>query len=335
MIAAAASWRFDAIGTGWGVVTERPLPAPVRDAVTARIEAFDREWSRFRADSAVSALARDGGSIPAPADAVAMLDAFAAVSDATAGAVNPFVGASLEALGYGADYSLRAGGPVAAPGDWRERLGWADGRLTLREPAPVDVGALGKGRLVDLVLEIVAASVTGDVCVDASGDLAVRGRPQRIGLEHPYDARRAIGVWEVTDAALCASAINRRAWPSATGETLHHVLDARTGQPVRTIAATWAVAPEAMTADAIATALFFDGGAQLAHEWGVEWVRMTTDGRVEWSPGCGADLFVGTDAGGRSAPGPRPTGPVRTEPGPRPAGGVRTEPGPRPNSLEA
>ena len=88
-------------------------------------------------------------------------------------------------------------------------------------------------------------------------------------------------MWEVTDAALCASATNRRAW----GDGLHHVLDARTGQPVRTIAATWAVAPTAMRADALATALFFDGGPRLAHEWGIEWVRMTTDGRVEWSPG--------------------------------------------------
>ena len=70
------------------------------------------------------------------------------------------------------------------------------------------------------------------------------------------------------------------------------MLDARTGEPVRTIAATWAIADAAMHADAIATALFFDGGAELAHEWNVEWVRMTTDGRVEWSPGSTAELFT-------------------------------------------
>ncbi len=114
------------------------------------------------------------------------------------------------------------------------------------------------------------------------------GAPQRIGLEHPFDTRRAIGVWEVTEGALCASATNRRAW----GDGLHHVLDARTGQPVRTIAATWAVADSAMRADAIATALFFEGGPRVAHEWGVQWVRMTTAGSVEWSPECGADLFT-------------------------------------------
>ena len=46
-------------------------------------------------------------------------------------------------------------------------------------------------------------------------------------------------------------------------------------------------------ADAIATALFFDGGPRLAHEWGIQWVRMLTDGRVEYSPGSTAELFSG------------------------------------------
>lgn len=109
----------------------------------------------------------------------------------------------------------------------------------------------------------------------------------RIGLEHPYDPTKAIGVVELQDAALCASAVNRRAW----GDGLHHVLDARTGVPVRTWAATWAIASDAMRADAVATALFFDGGTELAADWGVEWVRMSTDGRAERSAGCPAELF--------------------------------------------
>lgn len=306
MSAVPASWRFDAIGTTWEIVTERPLPEEVRREVTTRIDAFDRAWSRFRDDSDVSALAGGAASLPSPEDAAPMLDALAAVSEATGGAVNPLVGDSLDALGYDAQYSFDDAGPLAAPFDWRVRLTWQDGRLALTEPATVDVGALGKGRLVDLVLGILILTESGDLTVDAGGDLVVRGRPQRIGLEHPFDPRRAIGVWEVTDAALCASAINRRAWPSARGSTLHHVLDARTGQPVRAIAATWAVAADAMTADAIATSLFFDGGPRLAHEWGVEWVRMTTDGRVEWSPGCRAELFVRPDVGPVTAPVSRP-----------------------------
>lgn len=282
------TWRFDAIGTRWRIDTGTPLTPAVRAAVTALIETFDATWSRFRDDSLVRALARQPGTVPAPVDATAMLDAFAALSDATDGAVNPLIGDSLASLGYDADYTLRSRGPRATPADWQSRLAWDDASLTLAAPAQIDVGALGKGRLVDLLHAGVAAAVPGPVVVDAGGDLAVHGTTERIALEHPFDPRRAVGVWEVTDAALCASAVNRRAW----GDGLHHVLDARTGHPVRTIAATWAVAETAMWADGLATALFFDGGPALAARSGVAWVRMTTDGRLEWSPRCPAELFT-------------------------------------------
>ena len=285
----AATWEFDAIGTHWRIDTAADLPTDARAAVDRVVDVFDSAWSRFRADSVVSVLARGGGPVPAPADAPAMLEAFEELSVATSGAVNPLVGASLERLGYDATYSLRAGEPLAAPTDWSTRVRWRDGSLTLDEAAMIDVGALGKGRLVDVVARTLEPWTGGLAVIDASGDLLIAGTTQRIGLEHPFDPKRAIGVWEVTDAALCASASNRRAW----GDGLHHVLDARTGVPVRAVAATWAVADTAMRADAVATALFFDGGDELAHRWGVEWVRMLTNGRVEWSNGCSAELFTG------------------------------------------
>jgi thiamine biosynthesis lipoprotein len=60
---------------------------------------------------------------------------------------------------------------------------------------------------------------------------------------------------------------------------------------VRAFAATWALAETAMRADALATALFFDGGPELAASWNAHWVRMRTDGRVEWSPGFTGEVF--------------------------------------------
>ncbi|MFC4138893.1 MULTISPECIES: FAD:protein FMN transferase [unclassified Microbacterium] len=280
------TWRFDAIGTVWEVETEERLGAQERVAVSAVIDRFDAEWSRFRADSVVSRIAA-GGRVPAPADAAAMLGLYRELSDATAGAVNPLTGASLVALGYDASYSLVPSAARPAPEDWTRALQWTDAALSLEVPAVIDVGALGKGRLVDLVLaELVR--VDGRVVVDAGGDLAVRGGSIRVALEHPYDTSRAVGVVEVRDRALCASATNRRAW----GDGLHHVLDARTGLPVRRWAATWALAPDAMLADAATTALFFDGGPAFADARGIPWVRMATDGRMQASPGFLGELFL-------------------------------------------
>lgn len=281
-------WRFEAIGTQWEIETETELPGSTRRAVDETVERFDREWSRFRSDSAVTRIGRDGGVLSA-ADAGIMLDAYHELSEATAGAVNPLVGESLSALGYDASYSLTSSGPRPAPASWTDRLEWDSKSLRLTGSGTVDVGALGKGRLVDLVLASLA-DVPGSVVVDAGGDLRARGAEVRVALEHPIDPAKAIGVATIRDEALCASAVNRRAW----GNGLHHVLDARTGMPVRAWAATWAIAPDAMRADAVATALFFDGGPELAARWGVEWVRMSTDGRAQRSPGSTVDIFTTT-----------------------------------------
>lgn len=281
------SWRFDAIGTVWEIRTESVLSTDAVADVTRIIDGFDRTWSRFRPDSLVTALAATEGSVPAPAQTREIFDAYAELAAATDGAVTPFVGEALARRGYDAALSLvdRGASPARA---WPGGLVWSDDVLQVDPPALLDIGALGKGLLVDLVFDALSARTDGDVVVDASGDLRVRGSSERVGLEHPFDPSRAIGVVALDSQALCASAINRRAW----GDGLHHVLDARTGEPVRSIAATWALADTAMRADAAATALFFDGGPRLAHEWGVEWVRMTTDGHVQWSPGSKAELFL-------------------------------------------
>lgn len=285
------TWRFEAIGTAWEIVTSAPLGAAERDTIGDAIDDFDRTWSRFREDSLVTALAAEPQEVPAPADARAMLDLYRALAEATGGAVQPLIGDSLSVRGYDARYSLQDRGARPAPQDWSERLAWADGALVLRAPALIDVGAIGKGRLVDVVHDLLGSLGHSERLVDAGGDLRLSGGPIRIGLEHPFDPTSAIGIAVVADAALCASAVNRRAWPGRHGG-LHHVLDARTGEPVRTFAATWAIAEEAMVADAAATALFFDGGPAFAARFGVEWVRMTTAGAVEWSAGSRMEVFA-------------------------------------------
>ncbi len=217
---------------------------------------FDRTWSRFRDDGAVARL-RAGETVDLGPDAPALLGLYDRLEALSDGAVNPLVGGGLEALGYDAGYSLRPmGAPVAAPA-------WSSARrdgstLTLPEGSVLDVGAAGKGFLVDAVAAVVLA--TGQQCVvDASGDLAHHGptsdaAPLGVALEHPADPSRAVGVAELAPGrALCGSATNRRAW----GQDLHHVLDARDGRPARDVVATWVVAGSAAEADGLATALFF------------------------------------------------------------------------------
>ena len=246
--------EFEAIGTHWRIDTPDPIPFGTETRITASIADFDRVWSRFRPDSLVSLLAREGGSVPVGPDGSAMLAELTRLFDLTDGAVNPLVGQALEHLGYDASYRLvpLPGEPAPVP-VWDGVFSAPTAKLTISAPAVLDVGAVGKGRLVDIVSEILGHAGIERATVDAGGDLRHYGEPLRIALEHPYDASRAVGVVTIADGAIAASATNRRTW----ADGLHHMLDARTAAPVRSIVATWATATTAMAADAAASAAFF------------------------------------------------------------------------------
>ena len=286
-----AGWTFDAIGTRWRVDTACPVPPLVRGRVAARIEAYDRAFSRFRPDSLVSKHARSGGRVHYPAEAAPLLALYARLAALTGDRVSPLVGGSLERLGYDAAYSLRPSGPPAPAPRMADVLTVAGPVVTLRRPALIDVGAAGKGQLVDLVADLLRAEGITGVTVDASGDLRHDGEgPLRVALEHPHDRTAALGVVELGGhrRAIAGSAGNRRAW----GHGWHHILDGSTGLPVRSVVATWALASTAMTADALATALFFVPGAVLEGEFDADWVRVLADGRIERSAGLPGEVFV-------------------------------------------
>lgn len=280
------AWTFEAIGTVWRIDTAEPLAASVRDAVGERVERFDRDWSRFRADSRLAPLARGGATVRLADDAGPLLALYRDLYAATDGRVSPLVGRSLETLGYDAAYRLAPlGDPEPAP-SWDG--GWEGGEVSTVAPLVVDVGAAGKGYLVDLVGDVLAEHGVAEHVVDGSGDLRTRGVAMRIALENPADPRKAVGVAELSDGALCASATTRRTW----GDGLHHVLDALTGRPVDHWIATWAIAPTALVADGAATALFFEPNREFLSRQGVEFARMSRDGHVECSDRFPGEVFT-------------------------------------------
>ena len=295
--AVRSTFAFDAIGTRWEIESDEPLDTGVRSRVEERIERFDAAYSRFRADSLVSAMAAapDGGRFEFPDDATALFDLYDRLFAATDGAIDPLVGSTLELLGYDALYTLTPVPPAVRAHHVRHRPTWTidvereGNTLTTRRPVVLDVGAVGKGYLVDIVSAILADGGLSGFVVDAGGDLRCDGGEEiRVGLEHPHDAGHVIGIADVRDGALCASAGNRRAW----GDNLHHLVDARSGIPAGDVIATWVTAEDAALADGLATALFFTGADGLAATFRFEHVLMRADGRAERSPGFEGELFT-------------------------------------------
>jgi thiamine biosynthesis lipoprotein len=282
------SHTFDAIGVPWQIDTDRPLTAEAEAALHARIDEFDRVYSRFRDDSLVSTVARTPGTYLFPADAPPLFELYRRLYTATRGAMSPLVGHALEELGYDRTYSLQPSPTRTRVPEWHEALSWNGSELTTHSPALLDVGAAGKGYLVDLVATVLREHGVDAATVDASGDILHRSESElRVALEHPLDASKAIGVVSVQNQAICASAPNRRAWAG-----LHHILDARTGLPTERVIATWAIAATALEADGLATALFFAEPAELAEEYNFQYVRMVSTGRVEHSPHLNGEMFT-------------------------------------------
>jgi len=281
--------EFEAIGTRWGIETPEPLESRVITAIADRIESYDSAWSRFRDDSLVTHIARAPGTWRLPAEAGALLDVYRSLYEATDARVSPLVGHALERLGYDAAYSLRDSGHHTPAMPWGDAIAWDGATLTTYSPVLLDVGAAGKGQLVDLVAGVLRENGVHEYVVDASGDIVHAGpQPTRVALEHPLDASKAIGVVELANGALCASASNRRAW----GAGLHHVIDALTGLPTSNVLATWVMAPSALVADGLATGLFFADAARFEGLGPFQWARMLSTGRVEHSDDFEGELFL-------------------------------------------
>jgi FAD:protein FMN transferase len=284
-----AELAFEAIGAPWRITTPSPIAIEVAEAIETRIDEFDAVYSRFRADSLVTAIAGESGTWQFPADAAPLFALYRTLYNATEGAMSPLVGARLEDLGYDRDYTLAPRNEVVEVPVWDDIMHWDGTRLTTNAPVLVDVGAAGKGYLVDLVAVVLRDAGIDEYLIDASGDLVHRGdEPVRVGLEHPFDPTQAIGICELSNAALCASAPGRRSW----GPGLHHILDATTGLPTDTVAATWALAPSGLQADGLATALFFAAAPALSASFNFEYVRMFPDSRIEYSRSFPGELFT-------------------------------------------
>lgn len=134
---------------------------------------------------------------------------------------------------------------------WRLRT---DGLLSLRPEGPgarMNVDALGKAYIADRAAAAgwQASRHVHRLVLNIGGDIVVRGGSHDIAIADPglpFDNVPAVGRVSVRDAAVATSG------PSARGA---HLLDARTGRaPSRTASAT-VVAPDLVTANALATVL--------------------------------------------------------------------------------
>ena len=163
--------------------------------------------------------------------------------------------------------------------------------IRFRAGAPPDPCGLVKGWAIERAGERLAAAGARDFCLDAGGDVLVRGGPWRVGIRHPRRRDRLAGVLTLRDGAVATSGAYER------GE---HILDPRTGRPPRGVLAVTVVGPDLGTADAYATAAFALGAAGPAWTAGLagyDAMTIVPGDRVRSTPGFARHVAGGSLAG--------------------------------------
>ena len=259
------------------------LAAAAADAAEARIAALETDYSAFRTDSLVSRLNR-GERVRLPDDGQELFRLAFRVAEASGGAFDPTVGPLLRAWG------LRGGAAPASPPDATAlstalaHVGWRRVRLLSGEKpgelfaqcddgVELDFGGVAKGLAVDRAYDAALSALAEGGCPDAGllvnlgGNIRARGRPRpgadgwTVAIRDPFQplGGGSVGTLILTNGLATATSGSYERFIEIGGERFSHIIDPRTGRPVRGIAQATVLAPTAAEADALSTAFFVLG----------------------------------------------------------------------------
>lgn len=283
--------EFDAIGTKWLIDINQKVSeeSSLLGKIKNRIDIFDKDYSRFRADSLVTEMSRKAGEFTLPDDADKMISLYKKMYDVTDGLVTPLIGQVLVDAGYDAEYSLKQK-LLTKPKSWDKVLSWQNPMLKLKEPVLLDFGAGGKGYLVDIISELLEENDIKSYCVDAGGDMRHQSENDetlRVGLENPNDTTEVIGVVKVLNQSLCGSAGNRRSWGD-----FHHIINPETLSSPREISACWVIADTTLLSDLLTTGLFFTSPETLLKHFDFDYFILYPNHSVQKSESFQVEVFT-------------------------------------------
>jgi thiamine biosynthesis lipoprotein len=121
------------------------------------------------------------------------------------------------------------------------RVRWQKPELTLQPDMEIDLGGIGKEYAVDKVIQMLRANCppggASSFLVNFGGDLActgprLNGETWRVGVESSEHDARAVAQVRLREGAVATSGDSRR-FVLVRGERLGHILNPRTGWPVR------------------------------------------------------------------------------------------------------
>lgn len=160
--------------------------------------------------------------------------------------------------------------------DYRDIVLQAEGgRYTVglkREGQRLDLGGIAKGYALDIFRGILDRHHIGQGLISIGGNVMVYkdkgGSPYTVGIRYPYPGGESgwFCALKMTDTVISTTGGYERFFVQ-DGVTYHHVIDPRTGYPVRNdLLSVSVIHPDGLTADYLSTTLFV-GGLEYALAW--------------------------------------------------------------------
>jgi len=254
--------RFEVLmGTGVRLTLlgdDRAAAEAAADATLARMAGLEALLSRHRPDSELSRLNAAGRLAGASTELIDVLRQAAEISRLGGGAFDVTVQPVLDVWRGGH-------GGLPAPERIEAALQRVDhggveirgGEVRLRRPGMrITLDGIGKGYVVDRGVDELRRRGFGNVFVEAGGDLVAGGgktvgEPWRIGIRRPRPGLRLQARFEARDCAVATSGDYMQAFTADYSQ--HHIIDPRSGYSAPELASSTVSAPDAATADALAT----------------------------------------------------------------------------------
>jgi thiamine biosynthesis lipoprotein len=275
------------------------LAATLEEALD-EVDRIDRLMSHYKPDSPLSLVNRAGALAPVAVEAE-LFDFIATALDYSRksdGAFDITVGPLMKAWGFfGGDGRVPSASELA---EARARVGYRHlqldaARRTIRfdrDGVSLDLGGIAKGYAVDRVVALLRRRGVSAALVSAGGSTVygVGAPPDRAGwdvqIQDPLDARRVAFTVTLKDRALSMSGSSEKSF-EVDGVRYTHIMDPRTGRPVRGVLSVIILANTGVTGDALDNAVFVlganRGGEMLDAYRGTEAFLLVPNGRRGWS----------------------------------------------------
>lgn len=243
----------------------------------SKVEELEALWSAADESSEIYALNNSKGETVTVSDETRdLLEFTLSMADETDGMLDPTIYPVLLAWGFTTEENRIPGEnelQALLQDVGYERIKIEGNEVTVPDGMKLDMGAVGKGYIGDVLTGILKEAGITSALLDLGGNVQVIGtKPDgskwRLGLRSPFEEESCLGVIEIADAAVVTSGSYERYFIGEDGKRYGHIIDPFTGYPAESgLASVTVVAEEGKLCDALSTALFVMGREEAETYW--------------------------------------------------------------------